>query len=90
MSKIGKRKQLNPQVEMSEWLSPAQAARMLGVTTSRIRQLSLAGHLHFEQTPMGRIYRRSEIERLAASRPTRTDREDERPGGGPDVPDTRR
>ena len=64
--------ELNPRIEMAEWVSPAEAARMLGVTTSRIRQLSLAGRLRFQQTPMGRTYWRSEIEALADERRVRS------------------
>ena len=62
---------LNPTVEMAEWVSPAQAARILGVTTARVRQLALAGRLPFEQTPLGRIFPRDHIERLATDKQTK-------------------
>jgi hypothetical protein len=62
------KKRLVPTVEMEDWVSPAEAARLLGVTTSRVRQLSLAGQLPFEQTPLGRIYPRTEIERVAEAK----------------------
>lgn len=72
MSKHPKQGSLDPTIEMEEWVSPAQAARILGVTTARVRQLALAGRLPFTQTPMGRIFAREEIERLAASRQSTT------------------
>ena len=53
------------QVEMSDWLSPAQAARILGVTTARLRQLAISGRVPYEQTPLGRLYRRSVIAGMA-------------------------
>jgi hypothetical protein len=56
---------------MDEWVSPAEAARIVGVTSARIRQLSLAGRLAFQQTPMGRMYWRREIEALAEERRVR-------------------
>ena len=42
-------------VGASKWLSPAQAARELGVTPSRIRQLMAAGRLDYQWTPLGRV-----------------------------------
>jgi hypothetical protein len=38
-----------------EWLSPAQAARMLDVTPDRVRQLMRSGQLAYQQTPIGRL-----------------------------------
>jgi hypothetical protein len=60
--------ELQPVIEMDAWLSAAQAARILGVTSARIRQMTLAGRLLYVQTPLGRIYNRAEVEALAASR----------------------
>jgi hypothetical protein len=62
------KKKLVPTVEMENWVSPAEAARLLDITTSRIRQLSLSGQLAFEQTPLGRIYARHQIEELAEAK----------------------
>jgi len=53
---------------MTEWVRAGEAAEILGVSSSRIRQLSLAGRLRHKQTPMGRIYRRTAIEALAEER----------------------
>ena len=38
-----------------EWLTPAQAARLLGVTPQRVRQLADAGSLTCTRTPLGRL-----------------------------------
>jgi hypothetical protein len=64
-------KKLVPTVQMDEWMTPAEVAHVFGVSTSRIRQLSLAGQLPFEQTPLGRIYPRTEIERIWKERQTK-------------------
>jgi hypothetical protein len=56
------------QTEMAEWVSPAQAARLLDLTTARLRQMALDGRIFYAQTPMGRVFNRAEIERLAAER----------------------
>jgi hypothetical protein len=53
---------------MNEWVSAAQAARILGVTSARVRQLTLRGRLLYVQTPLGRIYSRHDVERLAQMR----------------------
>ena len=42
-------------VGQDKWLSPAQAARELGLTPARVRQLMDAGHLRHERTPIGRF-----------------------------------
>lgn len=73
--RTGDRK-LVPTVQMDEWMSPSEVAQMLGVTTARIRQLSLEGKLPYEQTPLGRIYPRAEIERV------RKERHDKKRGDG--------
>jgi hypothetical protein len=57
-------------LDSGDWLSPAQTARLLGLTTARIRQLSAEGKLQHIKTPNGRLYWRGEIERLASTRPT--------------------
>ena len=51
-----------------ETLTPAQAGRLLGVTAERVRQLSEAGRLDVVRTPLGRLYRRRDIEALKAKR----------------------
>jgi hypothetical protein len=50
------------------WLSPAQAARVIGVTPQRIRQLMRSGELKSSETPLGRILPRDEVERYARER----------------------
>ena len=59
---------MTTQPEMADWLSPSQAARLLGLTPRRIRQMSAEGILSFEQTPLGRAYRREHIEQVKEAR----------------------
>jgi hypothetical protein len=59
---------LQPVLEMDTWVSTAQAARILGVGSSRVRQLALAGRLLYVMTPLGRIYARADVEALAGSK----------------------
>jgi DNA-binding transcriptional MerR regulator len=61
-----------PAVATQEWLSPAQAARRLGVTPERMRQLERSGRLPCWWTPLGRLFDLADVERLVAER-ERTD-----------------
>jgi excisionase family DNA binding protein len=47
---------------LPDMLTPAQAARVLGVTPERVRQLSDMGRIPVTRTALGRLYRRSDIE----------------------------
>ena len=49
-------------------LSPAQAARVLDVTPSRIRQLMQSGALDYVRTPLGRLVDGAAVERLRLER----------------------
>jgi hypothetical protein len=49
-------------------MTPAQVAAAFGVSTARIRRLSIDGDLPHEQSPLGRLYPRAEIEQLVAAR----------------------
>lgn len=53
---------------MKEWLGGAQAARVLGVTPQWIRALAKEGKLEAVETPLGYIYRRADVERMAQER----------------------
>ena len=52
-------------------LSPAQAARVLDVTPSRIRQLMQSGALEYVRTPLGRLVDSAAVERLRLERERR-------------------
>lgn len=54
-----------------KWLSPAEAARRLGLTTQRIRQLMTAGILRHEWTPIGRLVDAAAVESLRLERKQR-------------------
>jgi len=54
--------------ESSDWLSPTQAANRLGISTQRVRQLADAGQLAHVRTPLGRVFTRASVERLAEER----------------------
>ena len=49
-------------------LSPGEAARELRISPQRLWQLACAGKVDAEQTPLGRLYRTEEIERVRAER----------------------
>lgn len=56
------------QAPHSDTVGTATAARILGVSESRIRQMANAGDLRVVSTPLGRLFDRAEIEALAARR----------------------
>jgi hypothetical protein len=45
-----------PEIPRPEWLSPAQAARRLGVKPARMRQLERTGRPSCWSTPLGRLF----------------------------------
>lgn len=65
-------------------MTRGQVARRLNVSPERVRQLTAAGRLTCQHTPLGRLYDRQEVERLAAARrpqasaPTAADPPDDR------------
>lgn len=52
----------------NRWLSPAEAARTLGVTPSRVRQLMAAGYLPHQWTPLGRLVDAAAVEAIRDER----------------------
>ena len=50
------------------WLSPAQAARVLGVTPQRVRQMTNEGRLRCQWTPLGRMIDFAAVEALRTER----------------------
>lgn len=46
----------------------SQAARVLGISAERVRQLAARGALPSSRTPLGRLYSRAAVEALAARR----------------------
>jgi excisionase family DNA binding protein len=59
-------------LEADELLTSAQAARVLGVTPDRVRQLADAGQLPVAlRTAAGRLLRASDVAALAAARQAR-------------------
>ena len=55
-------------VAVADLLAPHEAARLLKVTPQRVAQLAKAGKLPFEQTPLGRVYHRTDVEALRLQR----------------------
>jgi hypothetical protein len=53
---------------MRQLMRAGEVGRALGVTRERVRQLTLAGHLLAVDTPLGRLYVREDVERLAKRR----------------------
>ena len=54
-----------------QWVGPSEAARVLGVSAQWVIRLAHQGVLHCEMTPLDRIFRRADVERLAAARAKR-------------------
>ena len=61
---------------MEPFLTAADAARILGVVPARVRQLVKEGQLHPATTTVSgtRLFRREDVERLAAIRKVKRDR----------------
>ncbi len=54
---------------MEQWLSSADAARVLGVVPATVRQMERSGRLPARRTVGGmRLFRREDVERLARER----------------------
>jgi excisionase family DNA binding protein len=49
-------------------LATSEAARLLGVSETHAIRLARSGQLGVIETPLGRLYQRSDVERLAAER----------------------
>jgi hypothetical protein len=58
-------------VEYVDWLTPAVAARKLGLTTARVKQLKHEGRLTAVRPPLGRLLDPASFERLVAERAER-------------------
>lgn len=52
-------------------LTAAQVRRILSVSPTRVFQYAEDGRLSYVETPLGRLYRREDVERLAAWRQSR-------------------
>jgi excisionase family DNA binding protein len=53
-------------------LTRGQAATRLGISPERVRQLTIDGRLPCTQTPLGRLYKLSDVEALAHERASKT------------------
>ncbi len=51
-----------------EWLSPREARQLAGVSYGWLRLLGRQGRIATLATPLGRLYRRADVERLRAER----------------------
>ena len=59
------------EADQTQWLTPSEAARELGVTPARIRQLIASGQLACDRSPLGRLVLASSVAKLAAERRAR-------------------
>jgi excisionase family DNA binding protein len=57
--------------DIQTWLSPAEAARQLGVMPTRVRQLAEDGRLATVRTSLSRLVDPASVERLIAQRAER-------------------
>lgn len=53
---------------LGDWLSTTQAARILGLSSERVRQLMVSGKLKHQRTPIGRLIDPRSIEELRRER----------------------
>jgi len=60
----------DPSRAAPEWLTPAQAARHLGVTPAMVRYWAKHGRVDCQMTPLGRLFDPESVERLRRSRST--------------------
>jgi Helix-turn-helix domain len=51
-----------------EWLSSAQVAELLGISTTRVGQLRRESRLEATATPLGYLYHRGALDELLAAR----------------------
>lgn len=58
--------------KVAGWLSCAQVAAMLGLTSSRVAQLRREGRLRVERTALGYLFDPADVERFATERNERT------------------
>ena len=52
----------------NQLLSISQASHILELSTERVRQLAASGELPSLETPLGRLFARTDVERLAERR----------------------
>ena len=57
-----------PPLTAGDWLTPAQAARVLGVTPAMVRYWANHGQVECQRTPLGRLISTESAERLRAAR----------------------
>ncbi len=61
-----------PPTQVPEWLSPSETARLLGVSVSRVRQLTTVEHkLRYMATPLGKLIAAEDAQAFAAERAAR-------------------
>ena len=58
----------DPPQAAPEWLTPAQAARHLGVTPAMVRYWAKHGRVDCQMTPLGRLIGTDSVERLVRAR----------------------
>ena len=52
----------------NHFITTSQAARTLGLSPERVRQFAVCGELASIETPLGRLFARVDVERLAEKR----------------------
>lgn len=57
--------------QMTGYLTPAEAARRLGLSVEMVRTWMRTGRIEHVRTPLGRLLPAAEVERLAAERQKR-------------------
>lgn len=59
-------------LDLSKMMSVGEAARLLGVSPDRVRQLADRGQLRCVWAPHGRLFDRADVEALAEARRRKT------------------
>lgn len=62
------------------WLSPSEAARTLGLTPQRVKQIAAAGQLDCKHTALGRLIDSASLDRLVQERKANPPRRGRRDG----------
>jgi len=58
--------------EIRDWLTVSQAARILGLSSSRVHQLGVRQEIAARTTPLGRLFDPADVERYRKEREQRS------------------
>ena len=53
---------------MRDWLKPSDAARLAGISANWLKLLGQQGRIDCLETPLGRLYKKADVERFREER----------------------